>query len=191
MSEIKLDRETFKALASKTRIDILKLLQKRRHTQSEIAEALEMSVPTVKEHLSALETAGLVVKHEEGRKWKYFGLTKKTKAIFEPEQTKIWIVLVALIFSVIGGIVTAVRTFLVGATKFAAAKEAVPGMVAMEAEAGEVLAGAPPAAVAKAAAPHPLLLVFGIATIILVVLLIIFIIRSRKRKASLAKILKG
>ncbi len=78
--DIRLDKETFKALASATRIDVLKLLGQRNHMQSELASALGLSVPTVKEHLSALEKAGLVERHDEGRKWKYYSLTKRARA---------------------------------------------------------------------------------------------------------------
>ena len=53
--KIVLDQDTFKALATGTRVKILKTLDKRRHTQSELSAVLKMSVPTIKEHLSALE----------------------------------------------------------------------------------------------------------------------------------------
>jgi len=102
--DIRLDKETFKALASTTRVDVLKLLGQRNHMQSELASALSLSVPTVKEHLSALERAGLVERHDEGRKWKYYSLTKKGKGVLNPEEMKIWIVLALLVFSVVGGV---------------------------------------------------------------------------------------
>ncbi|MBW2969814.1 metalloregulator ArsR/SmtB family transcription factor [Candidatus Woesearchaeota archaeon] len=109
--DIRLDKETFKALASSTRVDVLKLLGQRRYMQSEIASVLELSVPTVKEHLSALEKAGLVERHDEGRKWKYYSLTKKGKGVLNPEEMKIWIVLVLFLFSVVGGFVSYLRHF--------------------------------------------------------------------------------
>jgi len=92
--DIRLDKETFKALASQTRVDVLKLLGQRRYMQSEIASVLNFSVPTVKEHLSALEKAGLVERHDEGRKWKYYSLTRKGHGVLHPDELKIWIVLV-------------------------------------------------------------------------------------------------
>ncbi|MEM3154523.1 MAG: metalloregulator ArsR/SmtB family transcription factor [Candidatus Woesearchaeota archaeon] len=109
--DIRLDKETFKALASATRVDVLKLLNHRRHMQSEIAASLNLSVPTVKEHLAALEKAGLVERHDEGRKWKYYSLTKKGKGVLNPEEMKIWIVLATLVFSVVGGIFASFRMF--------------------------------------------------------------------------------
>jgi DNA-binding transcriptional ArsR family regulator len=100
--ELKLDSKTFKALANERRVDILKLLGERRHTQSEIAGELELAVPTVKEHLSALVTAGLIEQHDEGRKWKYYSLTKSGKAVLAPEETKIWIMLGVFLLSAVG-----------------------------------------------------------------------------------------
>ncbi len=128
--DIRLDKETFKALASGTRVDVLKLLGKRNHMQSEIASALGLSVPTVKEHLAALEKAGLVERHDEGRKWKYYSLTKKGKGVLNPEEMKIWIVLAMLVFSIVGGIVNYFKTFVpeVGEPKLA--MEAAPRMMA-------------------------------------------------------------
>lgn len=100
--ELKLDSKTFKALANERRVDILKLLGERRHTQSEIAGELSLAVPTVKEHLSALVSAGLVEQHDEGRKWKYYSLTKSGKAVLAPEETKIWIMLGVFLLSAVG-----------------------------------------------------------------------------------------
>src|SRR3990172_656044 len=125
--DIRLDKETFKALASETRVDVLKLLGQRRHMQSEMASALGLSVPTVKEHLDALEKAGLVERHEEGRKWKYYSLTKKGKGVLNPEEMKIWIVLGLFILSFVGGVVTMFRSF---SRQFGAVSEAKMAMEA-------------------------------------------------------------
>ena len=107
--KIILDPATFKALASESRISMLKHLLKRRYTQSEIAALMDISVPTAKEHLSALENAGLVKMIDEGRKWKYYALTDKGKAIGNPEVTenpirekKFWIMLAGLGLSAAG-----------------------------------------------------------------------------------------
>ena len=97
--KIVLDQETFKALATGTRVKILKTLEKRRHTQSEISAVLDISVPTAKEHLNALEKAGLVKRHEEGRKWIYYSLTEKSKCVLDPERKRLWIVLGFFILS--------------------------------------------------------------------------------------------
>ncbi len=107
--EVKLSQKTFKALANPTRIAILKQLDKRNFTQSELAEMLGFAIPTIKQHLQDLEKAGLVEILEEGRKWKYIKLTKDGKAILHPEEKKIWILLSTLGVSIIGGIITATK----------------------------------------------------------------------------------
>lgn len=91
--KITLDRETFKALASDTRIGILKSLNIRRKTLSELAKEYKMSVSTIKEHLDNLAKAGLVEQKDEGHKWKYYELTRKGRGVLNPEEKKIWILL--------------------------------------------------------------------------------------------------
>ncbi len=103
-SKITLDSKAFKALAADTRVSILKHLKSRRYTQSELAELLDLKVPSVKEHLLALEKAELVNKIEEGRKWKYYELTSKARAILDPERKQILITLVVFLLSAVGSI---------------------------------------------------------------------------------------
>ena len=52
-----------------------------------------MSVPTIKEHLSSLESAGLVKQIDDGHKWKYYELTRKGKNILAPGETMVWVLL--------------------------------------------------------------------------------------------------
>jgi DNA-binding transcriptional ArsR family regulator len=91
--KITLDKDVFRTLASGTRVDIIKSLDKRRKTLSELSSQFGMSVSTVKEHLDNLVAVGLIVQMDEGHKWKYYELTKKGKSILHPEDKKIWILL--------------------------------------------------------------------------------------------------
>lgn len=91
--KITIDRKTFKTLASDTRIGILKSLGRRRKTLSELAKEHKMSVSTVKEHLDNLVGAELIVQIDDGHKWKYYELTRKGRAVLNPEEKKIWILL--------------------------------------------------------------------------------------------------
>jgi len=91
--KITLDKETFKVLSSDTRVEILKLLRKRRMTLSELAKFLGMSVSSVKEHLDNLCKADLIKQLDEGHKWKYYQLTGKGKEIVDPVEKKVFIVL--------------------------------------------------------------------------------------------------
>ncbi|UCC91990.1 MAG: helix-turn-helix transcriptional regulator [Candidatus Aenigmatarchaeota archaeon] len=64
--KITLDKEVFKTLASGTRVDILKSLDVRRKTLSELSKQFGMSVSTVKEHLENLVSVGLIEQMDEG-----------------------------------------------------------------------------------------------------------------------------
>jgi len=92
-NKIILDRKTFKALASDTRVKILKHLNAKRMTLSELSKSLDMSVSTIKEHLDSLSSVELVEQRDEGRKWKYYELTRKGKNIVNPVETKVFIIL--------------------------------------------------------------------------------------------------
>lgn len=144
--ELKLDSKTFKALSSEKRVEMLKLLKERRHTQSEIAGELGLAVPTVKEHLSALVHAGLVEMQDEGRKWKYFALTKSGKSVLAPEETKIWIMLGVFVLSAIGA---AYRFFSLGSFSFISEDSLVhspePAMDMMAMKSAPVMEAAPEA----------------------------------------------
>jgi len=92
--KITLDRTAFKALASETRVSILKKLGVRRATPSELAASLGVSAQAASEHLTQLERAGLVRREDEGRKWVYYSLTDKGKALVRPEDAKrVWVLL--------------------------------------------------------------------------------------------------
>jgi len=98
---ITLDREAFKALASEVRVEVLKQLEARRMTVTDLSHAMSLAKPTLLEHLDRLVTAGLVTKQDEGRKWIYYELTKRGRNILRPHQVKIMISLAlsVLLFS--------------------------------------------------------------------------------------------
>jgi DNA-binding transcriptional ArsR family regulator len=91
--KIVLDRKSFEALAVDTRVKILKALQQRRKTLSELSAELNLSVSGVKEHLETLENAALVTKMDDGHKWKYYELTNKGSVVVQPRELKVWILL--------------------------------------------------------------------------------------------------
>jgi DNA-binding transcriptional ArsR family regulator len=99
--KITLDQDSFKALASETRIGILKKLDKTQLTVSDLARELKMSKATLFEHLEKLIKVGLIKKKEDNRKWVYYKLTWKGKNILHPERTKIAIVLTVVVFACI------------------------------------------------------------------------------------------
>ncbi len=106
--KITLDLNSFKALASETRVHILKKLGGRRATASELASSLEISVQAASEHLEKMRAAGLVARvsreEEPPRKWVYYELTDKGRALLQPESTKkIWVLLSASILAIAAG----------------------------------------------------------------------------------------
>ena len=140
--KITLDKEVFKTLASGTRVDILKSLDMRRKTLTELSKQFGMSVSTVKEHLDNLVNVGLIEQKDEGYKWKYYELTTKGKDILHPENKKIWILLSISAVAMIGIGYDLLRsfygTFFARAGGYAAAP---PAMVAEGAkEAGDAAA---------------------------------------------------
>jgi DNA-binding transcriptional ArsR family regulator len=90
MSKITLDRDTFKALASDTRLDILRSLDGKKMSLKDISEVTKLNKATLHEHLTKLNEAGLVKRKErEGHKWVYYKLTWKGESLLHPENTKI------------------------------------------------------------------------------------------------------
>ncbi|MEK6959024.1 MAG: winged helix-turn-helix domain-containing protein [archaeon] len=91
-----LDNQSFKALSAESRVGILKNLNVRRMTLSELSKKLELESSTIKEHCMILAKADLIKQIDEGRKWKYYELTGKGKSLLEPnfmEEAKVLIVL--------------------------------------------------------------------------------------------------
>jgi DNA-binding transcriptional ArsR family regulator len=90
MTKITLDRETFKALASDTRLDLLKTLDGKNMGLNEIAKVSNLNKATLHEHLTKLYEAGLIKRTErDGHKWVYYKLTWKGESLLHPENAKI------------------------------------------------------------------------------------------------------
>jgi DNA-binding transcriptional ArsR family regulator len=100
--KITLDKKSFRALISETRINILKSLTQRRKTLSELSKEFGMSVSTIKEHLNVLCSAELIVQKDEGHKWKYYELTGKGRNVLNPGERKIIVLLGISLFAMAG-----------------------------------------------------------------------------------------
>jgi len=76
----------FAALASPERIRVLRALEERNMTGTEVAAKLALSKSTAFKELSRLEEAELVARIEGNRKWVYYRLTEIARRILHPED---------------------------------------------------------------------------------------------------------
>jgi len=101
MPKITLDMSTFKALASDTRLDILRALDGKNMRLNDICRITNLNKATLHEHLTKLNEAGLVRKNErEGHKWVYYRLTWKGEGLLHPENNRI-VVLFTITFIIL------------------------------------------------------------------------------------------
>jgi len=106
MDQVELSTNEFKALSSTTRTNLLKMLNERNYTLSELSTKTGMAAPTVKQHAAVLMGAGLIELQDEGRKWKYYSLTRKGKKIIKSKEqhTNILIILSSTIIVALLGV---------------------------------------------------------------------------------------
>ncbi|MEE8402803.1 MAG: winged helix-turn-helix domain-containing protein [Candidatus Hydrothermarchaeaceae archaeon] len=103
--EIKMDRKVFETLASETRINILKRLDTRQMTITELSRELDMAKSSIHEHLAKMLDSDLVGKFEDGHKWTYYRLTRKGRNILHPHETaKILVLLGLSLLALTGGV---------------------------------------------------------------------------------------
>jgi DNA-binding transcriptional ArsR family regulator len=84
-SDVTLDLNSFIALASKSRISILKRLDEKCMTVTELSKTENLAKSTIYEHLGKLLDAGFVEKKEEGHKWIYYEITEKGRILLHPQ----------------------------------------------------------------------------------------------------------
>ena len=72
VDKITLDKKTLGVLSSETRVNILKSLDIRRMTASELSRRLNLPKSTIYENLDRLVDTNLVKKNDDGRKRVYY-----------------------------------------------------------------------------------------------------------------------
>jgi DNA-binding transcriptional ArsR family regulator len=106
MSKVTLDMNTFKALASDTRLDILRTLDGKKMSLKDISSATSLNKATLHEHLTRLHEAGLVKRKErQGHKWVYYKLSWKGECLLHPENTRIVILFSTTFFCLFFGVI--------------------------------------------------------------------------------------
>lgn len=105
MVKVSLDLESFKALASETRLDILRTLDGKKMSLNDISKATNLHKMTLHEHLSKLTNAGFIKKIErEGHKWVYYKLSWKGESLLHPDNTRIAVMFSMTFISLLFGI---------------------------------------------------------------------------------------
>lgn len=91
--KVELDRRSLFALASDTRLEILKALETNRRTVSQLADLLGIDKAAVHRHLKKLEEGGFVSRTED-HGFVYYALTWKSRDLLNPnDRTKIVILI--------------------------------------------------------------------------------------------------
>lgn len=103
-NEVEIGAETFEALSSSARRDILKRLNARPKTVTELADELDLAKSTTHKHLNKMVEAGLIFKKENSNEFVYYALTDKGRGILRSEKVKIMILLTSTAAAVFGGI---------------------------------------------------------------------------------------
>ncbi len=103
---MEITKKTIKALASDTRLEILKMLAGRRKISADIAKQLRLAPSTVNEHMKILEQAGLVKRKDTGHKWIYFEITDSGRNLVQPRSPVQFILILSLgiVMILVGGI---------------------------------------------------------------------------------------
>jgi len=105
MPKVSLDLNSFKALASDTRLNILRTLDGKKLSLNDIAHSTNLHKVTLHEHLSRLTEAGFIKKIErEGHKWVYYKLSWKGESLLHPENTRIVVLFSITFFTLFFGI---------------------------------------------------------------------------------------
>ncbi len=102
--KVELDKKALFALASDTRLNILKALQSHRKTVSQLAEEVGVDKAAVHRHLKKLEEGGFVARTED-HGFVYYGLSWKARDIMTPgENTRIIILISSSLLSILGAV---------------------------------------------------------------------------------------
>jgi ArsR family transcriptional regulator len=106
MTKVSLDIQSFKALASEKRLDILRALDGKKMNLMDLCCATNLHKMTLHEHLCKLIEAGFINRIErEGHKWVYYKLSWKGESLLHPENTHIILLFSSTFFIFFLGIV--------------------------------------------------------------------------------------
>jgi DNA-binding transcriptional ArsR family regulator len=101
---VELDKKSLFALASDTRLDILKSLQPMRRTVSQLSESLNIDKAAIFRHLKKMEDGGLVKRYED-HGFVYYGLSWKARDLLSPDENTRIVVLLSCTWLLVMGAV--------------------------------------------------------------------------------------
>ncbi|MBP2133869.1 putative transcriptional regulator [Methanomicrobium sp. W14] len=109
LNEIKLSKEDLFALSSDVRASLLKLIDKKSYTLTELSYELGLSKSTVHQHIAQLIHSEFI-EADESRKWHPYTLTIKAKRILHPDNRYKIILLLGATFctAAFGGIMISI-----------------------------------------------------------------------------------
>lgn len=108
---VEIDKKALFALASDTRLDILRAFQPMRRTVTQLSETLNIDKAAIHRHLKKLEEGGFVKRFED-HGFVYYGLSWKARDILSPnENTRVivllsssWIFAIVTVFLIIAAL---------------------------------------------------------------------------------------
>lgn len=105
--------EDFRILASDSRVAILKALDERQMTGTELGKKLGLEKSTVAQHLDRLVEGGLVQRKEDDRLWVYYTLAPRGRRLLHPPRAGFSLLLAGSLLSA-GASLTLFGTFVLG-----------------------------------------------------------------------------
>jgi DNA-binding transcriptional ArsR family regulator len=122
---VELDKKSLFALASDTRLEILRSLQPMRRTVSQLSESLNIDKAAVFRHLKKMEEGGLVKRYED-HGFVYYGLSWKARDLLSPsENTRIvvllsasWILTIITAFFLVAALTTGPSELIFGSDSY-------------------------------------------------------------------------
>lgn len=92
MNTLHIDRDLIKILSSNTKFDILKLLHTKEQNITHLARQLNLTAPTVTEHIKKLQKANLVIrKQKEGSIFVTYIVTEHIHQLFNTKNLPVTI----------------------------------------------------------------------------------------------------
>jgi DNA-binding transcriptional ArsR family regulator len=104
--KVELDKKALFALASDSRMEILKALHPQRRTVAQLADELGIDKAAIHRHLKKLEEGGLVTRYED-HGFVYYGLSWKARDVISPGENARIVIVFSLSWLLIAGAVGA------------------------------------------------------------------------------------